>query len=101
MSSAGCSQSYLRSDVFVFEVSHQRIDAAEFKIAPVDHPDSLGLIVDDGDLVVLHVITQGERPANPKALSFGGCNLVADALGGDLPFELGKGQEHIEGQSPH
>src|SRR5262245_43096665 len=36
-------------------------------------------------------------PAPP----FGSCDLVADALGGDLPLELGKGQQHIEGQTTH
>src|SRR5258707_13586608 len=32
----GCAQSYFRSDVFVFEVSRQRIDSAEFEVSPVD-----------------------------------------------------------------
>jgi hypothetical protein len=31
----------------------------------------------------------------------GGGDLVADALGGDLAFELGEGEEDIEGQSTH
>src|SRR5439155_24277479 len=33
------------------------------------------------NLVALHVITEGEGTANPKRLSFGGSDLVADALG--------------------
>jgi hypothetical protein len=39
----GCAQSYFRSDVFVFEVSRQRIDSAEFEVSPVDQPDPLSM----------------------------------------------------------
>src|SRR5713226_7601333 len=48
MGSTGYAQSYLCSDVLVFEVSHQRIDSAEFDVAPVDQPDPFGFICDDG-----------------------------------------------------
>jgi len=53
----------------------------EFEIAPIDLSDPFGLVVDDGDLVVLDVITEGEGTADPEALSLRGSNLVADALG--------------------
>src|SRR5260370_30339096 len=33
MGNTGCAQSYLRSDVSISEVPHQRIDSAELKIA--------------------------------------------------------------------
>ena len=35
------------------------------------------------------------------SLALGGCDLVADALGGDLALELGERQQHVEGQSSH
>ena len=101
MGRTGCSKSYLASDVFVAEVSDQRIDTAEFEVSPVDQPDAFGFVFDDGNLAVLHLIAEGQGTADPEALSFGGCNLVLYPLGGDLPLELGKGQQHVERQPPH
>ena len=63
------------------------------------HAVSLGFI--DGDLPVLGVVAQWRHAADPQALALGGGDLVPDALGGDLPFELGKRQQHVEGQPPH
>src|SRR5258707_6341630 len=71
------------------------------EIASVDQADSLCLVLDNGDLVVLHVITEGEGTANPKPLSFGGSDLVADALGSDLPLKLSEGQKYVECQAAH
>ena len=83
------------------EVPHQRIDAAEFEVTPEDQPDPFGLVLDDGDLAVLHLVAKGQGTADPKSLALGGGDLVADALGGDLPLELGKGQQHVERQPAH
>src|SRR6266446_9689796 len=101
MGNTGCAQSCLCSDVFISEVPHQRIDSAEFEVSPVDQADPFGFIFDDGNLAVLHLITEGEGTANPETLPLRGSNLVPDALGGDLPLELGKGQKHIESQPAH
>ena len=46
-------------------------------------------------------IAEGQGTADPETLSLGGGDLVPDALGGDLPLELGKGQEHVERQPAH
>src|SRR4029078_541398 len=89
---AGCAQSYFCSDVFVFEISHQRIDPTEFEVSPVDQPTPFGFVFDDGNLAVVHLIAEGQGTADPETLPLRGGNLVPDALGGDLPFELGKGQ---------
>jgi hypothetical protein len=43
-------------------------------------------------------LTQRYRSTDPKALPFGGGDLVADALADHLAFELGEGQKHIEGK---
>jgi hypothetical protein len=101
MGRTGCAQSYLCSDVFVFEIPHQRIDPAEFEVSPVDQPNPFGFVFDDGDLAVLHFIAEGQGTADPETLPLRGGNLVSDALGRDLPFELGEGQEHVEGQPAH
>ena len=63
--------------------------------------DGFGLVCNDCDLSVLGLIAQGDHTADPKALAFGGADLVADALGGDLPLELGEGQQDIESEPAH
>src|SRR6266851_6499809 len=68
MGRTGCAKSYLCSDVFVFEVSHQRIDPTEFEVSPVDQPDPLGFVFDDGNLAVLHFIAEGQGTADPETL---------------------------------
>ena len=60
---------------------------------------SLGFI--DGDLPVLGVVAQWRHAADPKALALGRSDLVPDALGGDLPFKLGKRQQHVQGKPTH
>src|SRR5260370_22437258 len=101
MGSTGCAYRYFRSDVFVIEVAHQRIDSTEFKVSAVDQPHPFGFVFDDGNLAVLHLIAEGQGTADPETLPLGGGNLVPDPLGGDFPFELSKGQEHIESQPAH
>ena len=43
----------------------------------------------------------GGTPAHPHPHLFRGSDLVADALADDLTLELRKGQQNIQGQSPH
>ncbi len=68
MGRTGCAHSHLRSDVFISEVSHQRIDPAEFEVSPVDQPDPFGFVFDDGNLAVLHLIPEGQGTADPETL---------------------------------
>src|ERR1700686_168567 len=70
MGCTGGAQSYLCSDVFISEVSHQRIDSAEFEVSPVDQPDPFGFVFDNSNLAVLHLIAEGQGTADPEALSF-------------------------------
>ena len=58
-------------------------------------------MLDDGELAVLQLIAQGEGATHPQPFALGRSNLVPDALGGDLPLELGKGQQHVEGEPAH
>src|SRR5258706_4661402 len=46
------------------------------------------------------MIAEGEGTADPKTFSFGGSNLVSDALGSDLPLKLGERQKHVEPSWP-
>ena len=83
------------------QVRHQQVEAAELEIAAEDAPDAVGLGFIDGDLAVLGVVAQWRHAADPQALALGGGDLVPDAFGGDLAFELGKRQQHVEGQPSH
>jgi hypothetical protein len=80
-------------------ISMSRLACRLWKRSPAEH-QSLPATGDrsaDGDLAVFHLIAQGQGASDPQALALGGGDLVPDPLGRDLPFELGKGQEHIEG----
>ena len=92
---------HLGDDASFAQVRHQQVEAAKLEIAAEDGPDAVGLGFIDGDLSVLGVVAQRRHAADPKALALGGGDLVPDALGGDLALELGKRQQHVEGQPPH
>ena len=79
MGSTGCAQPYLCSDVFITEVSHQRVDSAEFEVSPVDQPDPFGFNFDDGNLAVFHLIAEGKRTADPEtSRSRSRCRAASD-----------------------
>jgi hypothetical protein len=75
-------------------------DAAEVEVAPEDGAGPLGLFVFDDELLVPAHIAKRYHPADPQPPALGGADLVADPLTGDLALELGKGQQHIEGEPP-
>lgn len=58
-------------------------------------PDPYGLVERLLDLV--KQVSRDDRLMKPRM----DCDLVADPLAGDLAFELGKRQQHIERQPPH
>src|ERR1700757_1303440 len=74
---------------------------AEFGIAAEDRAHDLRLAVDDNELAILYPIAERRDAAHPHPLLLRGGDLVADALANDLALELGKRQQHIEGQAPH
>jgi hypothetical protein len=53
------------------------------------------------DRFELSSLAQGNKATHPQALLLRCGNLVADALAGHLPLELGKREKDVEGQSPH
>src|SRR5277367_138982 len=75
--------------------------AAELTIESEDAAHGLGLGKVDDERALVGVIAQRNIAAHPHALFLRGGDLVADAFTGDLPLELGKGQQHIERQAPH
>ena len=50
---------------------------------------------------VLDPIAERDHPAHPQALFLRSGDLVADPLARDLAFELGEGEQHVEGQPAH
>ena len=76
-------------------------DVSQLQIKPEQGSDGVGFGLVFDQLLVNGIVTQRHQPAHPHAPLFGGGNLVADALGRDLPLELGEGQQHIEGQPSH
>src|SRR6516165_6058808 len=83
------------TDVFGSEVPDKFVDAGDLEISAVDHPDPFGLLLDGDQLAVLQLIAEGEGATYPQPFALGRSNLVPDALGSDLPLELGKGQQHV------
>ena len=76
-------------------------DGTQLHIEPKYCRDDLGFLLVDDQLAVLEVVTQGDIAAHPHAPLLGGRELVPDSLARDLPFKLGKGEKHIEGQPAH
>src|SRR4029077_14573708 len=91
----------LGADVLCPEIAHEFVDAGYLEISAKDHPDPFSFVLDDDELAVHQLIAEGEGAAHPKSFALGGSNLVPDALGSHLPLKLGKGQEHVEGQTTH
>ena len=72
-------------------------------LRPSRRPLILVLIPPGNDLELLVDAAIAERhgSADPEALALRGCNLVAHPLADHLPLELGKGEQHIEGEPAH
>src|SRR5262245_10251899 len=83
-------RSHLGDDASFTQVGHEAAEAAQLEIPPKDGPHPLGLLLNYDDLAVPGRVSQGNDAADPQPLALGSGDLVADALGGDLPLELGK-----------
>src|SRR6266849_4979005 len=83
------------------EVLDQGAHRAQFEVAPEDDPDHLGLLRHDHELLVDAAVAERNRAPDPDALALGGRDLVAHPFPDHLPFELGEGEQHIEGEPAH
>ncbi len=76
-------------------------DASRLEIAAEEGAHDLGMVVNDMQCAVLDQVAQRDNAAHPHPLLLRSGDLVSDPLARDLPFELGEGQEHVEGQASH
>ena len=51
---------------------------------------AFGIFLDNQDFLVDHLVAKRGLTSDPYPFALGGGDLVANALRGDLPFELGK-----------
>src|SRR5258707_7770300 len=94
-------RSHLGDDPPLAEVCHQTVEAAKLEVAAEDGPNPLSFLFDHNNLAVLGLVSERGHAADPKPLALGGADLVSNALGGHFSLELGKRQQHIQGQSAH
>ena len=79
----------------------QHRGAADLGKAIEHQPHGFGLGLAYDKPPVLDVIAQGHSAAHPHAFFARGSNFVANALAGDLAFELGEGEQDVQRQPPH
>src|ERR1700758_1374165 len=91
----------LRPDAPPVELREQRAHGAQLQIKAENGADRLGLFGQDFELLIDAAIAEGNGSADPQALALGGRNLVAHPLADDLALELGKGEQHGEGEPAH
>src|SRR5207247_8048487 len=75
--------------------------ATELTIQGEEAAHRFGLGWVDDERAFARIIAERRVTAHPHALLLRGGDLVADPFAGDLPLELSKGQQHVEGQPPH
>ena len=88
-------------DALRIERGFQAHDAAEFEIAAKQHPDEFGFRLDNVQRPVFDPVAERDHPAHPNPLLLRGGDLLTDPLARNLAFELGEGQQHVEGQTAH
>src|SRR6266481_4236799 len=89
------------ADTLPDQLPRQDRSRARFQEAMEDRSDELCVLLVHNQLAVPDLIAKRRPAAHPHPLPAGSRKLVADAFADNLSFELGKGQENVEGQSPH
>src|SRR5579864_5796793 len=90
-----------KPDILGVEELLEPDDASGLQIPSKDHPYDRSMIFNAMQGAVFDPVAEWDHPAHPYPLLLGGCDLVPDPLAGDLPFELGEGQEDVQGQPAH
>src|ERR1700731_3488989 len=82
------------------ELCNQSAHGAELEIKAEDGADRLCLLGHDFKFLVEAAIAERNGSADPEALAFRGRDFVTHPLADHLTLELGKGEQHIEGEPP-
>ena len=88
-------------DPALAEHPHDGNHRAEGAVALEDQSDDRRFRFVDHQFAIDDLVTERHDAADPEALLLRGGDLVADALTGDLAFELGEGEQHVERQPSH
>src|SRR3984893_1828226 len=83
------------------ELCNQSAHGAELEIKAEDGADRLCLLGHDFKFLVEAAIAERHGSADPEALALRGRDLVTHPLADHLALELGKGEQHIEGEPAH
>ena len=83
------------------ELGNQSAHGAELEIEAEDGANRLCLLGHDFELFFDATIAERNGSADPEALALRGRDLVAHPLADHLALELGKGEQHIEGEPAH
>jgi hypothetical protein len=87
-----------RNDPLPLEMLFHESDAAELQIFLVDESNCLGAFGVDDQAAIHNIVTERRVSSHRHAFAFRGSDLVADAFAGNLAFELGERQQHVQCQ---
>src|SRR6266851_3310266 len=91
----------LGAETIAVKLRLEQAHATQRAVALEDLSDCGGFGFDNCKLPVAHRVAERDQTAHPHPLAFRGRDLVADALAGDLAFELGEREQDVEGQASH
>src|ERR1700730_13178215 len=91
----------LGPDTSPVELYNQSAHGGELEIKAEDGADRLCLLGHDFKFLVEAAIAERNGSADPEALAFRGRDFVTHPLANHLTLELGKGEQHIEGEPAH
>ena len=98
---AGGQRADPRDDPALAQLPHDGDHRAEGAIKLEDNSDDRRFLFVDHQFAIDDLVTERHNTADPHALLLRRGDLVTDALAGDLAFELGEGEQHVERQPPH
>src|ERR1022692_475231 len=75
--------------------------ASRFEISAEKASNDFGMVFDNVQGATLDAVAQRNHAAHPHALLLRSGDLVPNPLSCDFAFELGEGQEDVQGQPPH
>jgi len=88
-------------DLLGSELLCQQADVADHGMAPEQRAGEFCMLLDEDRRAPFGVAAKRRSSAHPHAFGSGGGDVVTDALGRDLAFELREAQQHVQGEPAH